>query len=127
MKGKKIYSIVKGKCPVCHEGQVFENKALEISNFARMHERCDVCGHKYQIENGFWYGAMYVSYAITVALAVATFVLTYLIYPAASAGLYIGLISTVIVLCVPMTYRGSRLIWMNFFSSYDPSKSKENK
>ena len=76
MKGKKIYSIVKGKCPVCHEGQVFENKSFEISNFARMHERCEVCNHKYEIENGFFYGAMYVSYALSIAFAVAPFIIS---------------------------------------------------
>lgn len=126
MKGNKIYSIFKGKCPVCHEGDVFETKQFyNLRRFDKMNERCPECGHKFEIEPGFWYGAMYVSYGLTVAFSVAAFVLTYLIYPAANAWLYMGLIVFVIVGLVPVTFRLSRLIWMNMFASFDPHKTKK--
>jgi hypothetical protein len=87
-----------------------------------MYEKCAHCGHKYEIENGFWYGAMYVSYGLTVAFSVATFVLTYLIYPDADTWLYFGLIVFVLLALVPITFRYSRLIWMNLFTSFNPNK-----
>ena len=101
-----------------------------------MNERCSCCGHKYEIETGFFYGAMYVAYALTVAISVATFVLTYLIYPDTPYWVYIINILAVLVLLAPVTFRGGRLIWINFFSSYKPDaieqfeaekKSKANK
>ena len=73
------------------------------------------------IEPSFFYGAMYVSYAITVGLAVGIFVISYL--------LGLGLISSfiaivvILVLLIPLTMRVSRLIYINMFVHY---KKKEN-
>lgn len=126
MKESLWYSVFRGKCPVCHDGDVFITKNIyDLKKFDKMHENCSSCGHKYEIEHGFWYGAMFVSYALTVAFSVATFVLTYLIYPAATAWVYIWTIITLVILLAPVSYRGSRLIWMNFFSHYDPLKAKK--
>jgi uncharacterized protein (DUF983 family) len=123
----KWKSIFRAKCPVCLQGEVYESKSVyNIKKFDKMHERCNHCNHKYEIETGFWYGAMYVSYGLTVAISVATFVLTFLIYPEASSFLYIGLIFVVVLIFAPITYRTSRLVWMNFFSKYDESKSLKN-
>lgn len=121
LKGNKLYSIFKGKCPVCHEGKVFKHKQVfHPSKFDVMEERCSECGHKYEIETGFFYGAMYVAYALTVAISVATFILTYLIYSETPYWVYIINILLVLVVLAPITFRGGRLIWMNFFSSYKP-------
>jgi uncharacterized protein (DUF983 family) len=118
-KEKRLYSIFNGTCPVCHEGKVFKyNQVFHPSKFDKMHERCDRCGHKYEIETGFFYGAMYVAYALSVAMSVATFVLTYLIYPDTPYWVYIMNILIILVVLAPITFRGGRLIWMNFFHSY---------
>ena len=66
-----------------------------------MYERCSNCDHRYEIEGGFWQGAMYVSYAVTVAYSIATFVLTYLIYPATTAWTHISIIAIVSVIVAP--------------------------
>jgi uncharacterized protein (DUF983 family) len=124
-KGTKIYSILKEKCPVCQEGEVFlTKKKYEFRTFDKMHVRCPHCNHKYEIEGGFWQGAMYVSYAFTVALSVATFVLTYLIYPETGVWYHITIISLMSLVMAPITYRMSRMIWMNLFSHYNPTKSR---
>lgn len=126
MKASMWYSVFKGKCPVCHVGDAFEsNEVYNLRKFDKMPERCSHCGHKFEIETGFWIGAMYVSYGITVAISVATFVLTHLIYPQASVWLAISLIVIVVIGMAPITYRSSRLIWMNFFTHFDPLKAKK--
>lgn len=118
-KENRLYSIFNGKCPVCHEGKVFTYKnVFHPSKFDKMEEKCACCGHKYEIETGFFYGAMYVAYALTVAISVATFISTYLIYPDTPYWVYIINILVVLVIMAPITFRGGRLIWMNFFSSY---------
>lgn len=120
-KGTRLYSIFKGRCPVCQEGKVFKYKnVFHPKKFDKMNERCDHCGHKYEIEAGFFYGAMYVAYALTVAISVATFVLTYLIYSETPYWVYIINILVVLILLAPVTFRGGRLIWMNFFNHYKP-------
>lgn len=130
-KGNRLYSIFKGKCPVCHEGKVFTYRnVFSPTKFDKMEERCSKCGHKYEIETGFFYGAMYVAYALTVAISVATFVLTYLIYPDTPYWVYIINILVALIVLAPVTFRGGRMIWINFFNSYDPDaikKYEENK
>jgi len=126
-KDSLFYSVFKAKCPVCHEGDVYiSKKAYKLSEFDKMHEHCPACNHKFEIENGFFYGAMYVSYAMTVAFSIAIFILTYWFWPNAEYYHYIINIVVGIVALVPVTYRGSRLIWMNFFSRYNPNWKKSS-
>lgn len=125
MKRNLLQSIFTYKCPVCREGDAFSFKnPYNLRNFDKMPEHCSECGHKFEKEQGFWYGAMYVSYALTVAMSVATFVLTYLFYPAATVWVYISAIIAVIFLLAPITFRLSRMVWMNFFAKFDSSKVK---
>ena len=72
------------------------------------------------IEPSFFYGAMYVSYALTVGLAVAIFIISYLV----GLGLIGSFIAIFIVLIalIPLTMRISRLLYINMFVHY---KKKE--
>ena len=36
-----------------------------------MHERCAACGLRYEREQGYFVGAIYINYAVTVAVAVS--------------------------------------------------------
>ena len=116
-KGTKLYSIFRNRCPVCHEGKPFK-KGPYSHGFAKMDETCETCGHKYEIEAGFFYGAMYVSYALTVAIMVAMIVATYVLIPNPGTGAYITAVILGVIAMIPVTFRGSRLIWMNFFTKY---------
>ncbi len=122
-KGQKIYSVLKEKCPICQNGDVFLTKRkYDLRKFDKMHERCPSCGHKFEIEGGFWQGAMYVSYAVTVAYSIATFLLTFLINQQTTAWMYIAIIGVVSIIVAPLNYRISRMIWMNLFSKFDATK-----
>lgn len=117
-KGTKPYSIFKNKCPKCHEGRFFEdNNPLHLKKVLKMKEHCSNCGFKYQIEPSFFYGAMYVSYGLSVAIGVATFIILYflgldLLYT--FIGIFISLI-----LFTPFALRLARLIYINIFVGYD--------
>ena len=116
-KGSKLYSVFNNKCPRCHQGDFFVHSAgFRFKNNLKTHEKCSNCGLKYMIEPSFFYGAMYVSYAITVALAVAIFVLCYLF----DLGLVTSFISILVVLVLanPFIMRISRLIYINMFVNY---------
>lgn len=69
-KGTKLYSIVKLKCPHCHEGQFLESHPYDFKKLGDVRSECEVCHIQYEREPGFYYGAMYVSYALGVALFV---------------------------------------------------------
>jgi len=65
------------------------------------------------IEPSFFYGAMYVSYALTVALAVVIFVLGYIFH----LSLITSFIAILVILLglTPVTMRVSRLVYINMF------------
>lgn len=123
IKGKRAYSILKHKCPVCHNGEVYKtNNPYDFKKFDKMYDSCSYCGHKYELETGFFYGAMYVSYGLSVAIAVAVFVGTFVLFPQAEYYHYIINIILGMILMMPITFRFSRLVWMSFFSSYGKRK-----
>jgi hypothetical protein len=69
IKGTKLYSILGNKCPRCHEGDFFMTKnPYNLKKFDKMHERCSVCSEKFDKEPRFFYVAMQVNYALTVAV-----------------------------------------------------------
>jgi len=122
MKGTKIYSIVTGKCPVCHSGKMYTNpNAYKLSETLHMHENCSNCGTKFKIEPSFFYGAMYVSYGVGVAFGVATFILAYFVLKLSPLQSFFA-ITGVLILALPIILRLSRNIWINFFFSYDRKK-----
>jgi len=122
LKGTKIYSILKGKCPVCHNESMYQNtNAYQLSETLKMHERCTHCNTKYKIEPSFFYGAMYVSYGVGIAFAFIAFVITYLLVGATLVSAFLSIVGTLILL-MPIIMRLSRNIWINLFMKYDKEK-----
>lgn len=125
-KGTKMYSILTGNCPRCHEESMYENpNPYALSKIFKMNERCSHCGLKYKIEPSFFYGAMYVSYGVGIAFAVAAFVISFLFLGASLPTAFIAIVGTLVVF-MPVIIRLSRNIWINFFVKYDPSSVKKH-
>jgi len=123
-KGTKIYSIVNGKCPKCHEGEFFKYKfTFHPTKITQLHTHCPKCNLKYMMEPSFFYGAMYVNYGITVALSVATFIISSLFFGFSLLQSFAAIIITLIVLA-PVNLRLSRILWINMFVSYKKSNYK---
>lgn len=118
-KGSKLYSIFKSKCPRCQEGEFFVSHPYDLANMGDIHTHCNQCGLKYAKEPGFYYGAMYVAYALGVALFVTFWVSFNLFFENVSVGWQIGLIITATILLSPYLYALSKIIWANMFIRYD--------
>lgn len=124
-KGSKLYSIITGTCPKCHEESMYVNKnPYVLSEVLDMHEHCSCCNTKYKIEPSFFYGAMYVSYAVGIAFAVAAFVISFLVFKASIHIVFISIVGTLVVF-LPVILRLSRNIWINLFMHYDKSLIKK--
>ena len=124
-KGNKLYSIISGNCPKCHEESMYLNKnAYIISDTLKMHERCSNCNTKYKIEPSFFYGSMYVSYGVGIAFAVAAFIISYVFFGANVNTVFISIITTLVVF-LPVISRVSRNIWINMFMKFDKSLTKK--
>ncbi|GAL70296.1 hypothetical protein JCM19302_3418 [Jejuia pallidilutea] len=106
---------------------MYSNKnAYALSDTLKVNERCSHCNTKYRIEPSFFYGAMYVSYAVGVAFGVAAFVISNLILGADLTVTFIAIVGTLIVF-MPVIMRLSRNIWINMFMSYDETLANKNK
>lgn len=125
-KGSKIYSIITGACPKCQEESMYEDpNPYNVSKLFSMHERCSNCNTKYKIEPSFFYGAMYVSYAVGIAFGVAAFVISYLFIGSSLKTAFIAIVGALIVF-YPVIVRLSRNIWINIFMSYDKKLAKKS-
>jgi uncharacterized protein (DUF983 family) len=118
-KGSKLYSIIKFKCPRCNEGEFFVSHPYDLSKIGDIKEHCSECGLKYEKEPGFYYGAMYVAYALGVALFVTLWTSFNLFFPFVSVGIQILVIILATVFLSPVMYALSKIIWANMFIGYD--------
>ena len=118
-KGSKLNSILTGTCPKCqNESMYCDQNMLHLDKILKMNENCSNCGLKYQIEPSFFYGAMYVSYGLNVAIGIAAFIISFVIFGASLKVAFIAIIAA-IVLSFPFVLRWSRNIYINMFVSYD--------
>jgi uncharacterized protein (DUF983 family) len=112
-------------CPRCREGKLFKNSvSLSFKKSLEMNTNCPVCGQATEIEVGFYYGTSYVSYAITVAISVATLVAWYVIIGMSTSDnrffYWLGCNSVFLILLQPWLMRISRSLWISWFVKYDP-------
>ena len=125
-KGNKLYSILTGTCPRCHEESMYLNKnPYNITETLKIEDKCSNCGLRYRMEPSFFYGSMYVSYGVGIAFAVAAFVISYLLFNTTLLTSFIWIVIT-LVLFSPIIMRLSRNIWINLFMDFDADISKES-
>lgn len=125
-KGTKFYSIRRMRCPRCQEGEFFVSHPYDLKKAGDTHEHCPNCGLKYSKEPGFYYGAMYVAYALGVALFVTFWVSFNLFFPEVGVGWQVGIISFVSIVAAPYNYALSKIIWANFFIKYESEESEQS-
>lgn len=124
-KGSKLNSILTGSCPKCQNESMYSDKnPLHLTKVLKMNENCSHCGLKYQIEPSFFYGAMYVSYGLNVALGIAAFIVSFVFLKTTIEESFLTIIITLVVL-FPFVLRLSRNIYINMFVSYDPKAGQK--
>lgn len=94
-----------------------------------MPKKCCECNQPYELEVGFWYGTGYVSYALSVALSVTSFVAWYVLIGMSTKDArffwWMGTNIFLLVFLQPWLMRLSRVIYLYFFVSYNPDYKKE--
>lgn len=117
-KVTKAYSIIHFKCPYCHEGDFFSAHPYNLAKTGDTPDNCPVCKGKFAIEPGFYYGAMYVSYAIGVGVSVASWVALHTLAPTAPLWAQVSVVLATLVMGGPFFYALSKIIWANMFLAY---------
>lgn len=126
MLQKRLYSIFKYKCPRCHQGEFFESRnPYNLKKAGNIRETCSHCDLKYSPEPGFYYGAMYVSYALGIAMFVAVWVALMVLYPAYTPMLLISLLFVSLIVLGPYLYALSKIVWANLFFHYEEEHAQK--
>ncbi len=114
-----IIAAIKQKCPSCGKGDLFVNpNAYRYKTMALMHETCSHCGVLLSNgEPGFYWGAMYVSYALSTTLIV--FNLLWLFY-FFGWNMWALILPNAILMIVmaPLNFRLSRAWWLGLNMRY---------
>ncbi len=88
-----------------------------------MHANCPVCNLNFDPEPGFYFGAMFVSYAFSVALTLTVGFLVYFILGNPPMWVYTVAIILAVLLLFPTMFRYSRIFYLHMFGGvrYNPS------
>lgn len=115
-----LKAVLTCKCPRCRKGDIFCNtNHYALGQIFLMPERCRSCGAKIDKEPGFFYGAMYVGYAVSVAYLVSVYVAMLVLLGDFSIGSYLLIAIISLLLLTPVVFRLSRSIWLTMFDKYD--------
>lgn len=90
-----------------------------------MPDKRPVCNQSFNPETGFYFGAMFVSYGLTVAIGLIIFILMYLIWGWLTMP-YLITVTIAFILLYPFIARYSRAIWIYMFVSYDSGAGKKD-
>jgi uncharacterized protein (DUF983 family) len=100
------------RCPRCRKGKMFKYPMYRFDKLLDMHQHCQVCDLKFERETGFFYGAMYVSYAFAVALIVTEFILLNSILGIHDPNVWNAVILSSLILLLPVSFRYSRVLYI---------------
>ena len=113
-KESNLYSFIHAKCPHCHYGDMFVNKnPYGLKDMSKMNKNCLVCGRSFFPETGFYWGAMYMSYMLTVFSSIFNVIFIGLIFGFEIYPLIIGNTILLIIL-YPLFFRYARVMWLQF-------------
>lgn len=133
-KRSYLSTVLSNKCPRCRQGDLFITNnpyAFSKNRFMQMNEKCSVCGQPTDIEVGFYYGTSYVSYGLTVAFSVATFVAWKVLIGMSFAiddnRVFYWFFTNLVLLLLmqPLFMRFSRSLWLSWFVKYNPNWETE--
>ncbi|MFK7798434.1 MAG: DUF983 domain-containing protein [Aureispira sp.] len=123
-KGSKLYSISRFKCPRCHEGDLYKTSLSSMQGIYNMHEECPHCQQRFEMEPGFYWGAMYIGYGLSsgymlTAMVICLFAFGFTVNQSFAAAIAGG------VIIVPLIARLARAIWINIYVKYKPQAANK--
>ncbi len=128
MVPSQLSAAVHAKCPKCRRGDMFANKMYSFSS-QKMNTQCSHCGFTFEIEPGYFYVAMFVSYAFNVAQMVTMAVAIYVLTGSHNPWVYVGALLGVSVLLSPFNFRYSRVVllyWLTPNLHFDPNRARDD-
>lgn len=111
-----LLHIFKNQCPNCKKGYIFMNNNLfSFRRLTEMNQKCLNCNYNFFPENGFYWGAMFVSYGLAslegLMVIFACFWYGNELFDYAN----LMIIVAFMIILFPFNFRLSRIIWLYIF------------
>lgn len=119
-----LRALLEGCCPRCRQGKVYAFPIKYFSKRHLMHADCQICGLHFEVEPGLFWGAMYVSYAFSVAISVIFGFGTFFLFHDPDVWVYLAIVITALILFSPFSLRYSRIIMLYLFSGIKFDRKK---
>jgi len=121
----KLYSVVRLKCPRCHKGNLFtKQNPYSLKDSLKMPGRCPVCNQDFQIEPGFYIGALWTSFPIVIFIMTLLSILL-LVFVKMQLEWFFVAITIILFSLQPIIIRLGRAIWINIFVDFDAESITE--
>jgi hypothetical protein len=98
---------------------MFPAGTLYTTQFANMYPNCPCCGQAFEPEPGYYYGAMYVSFAFSTGVFLAVLFVLSLLVEEITMAMVMTSVLAIVVGFLPITFRLSRALWINIFVRYE--------
>ncbi len=124
MKMNPVFkAVLSAKCPRCYTGNLYKHSLLKVHQFTATHEHCPHCALRFEQEPGFFFGAMYISYAFSVGILLTTGFVLFFGFNDPPFIAYALSIPAVVLLLLPLSFRYSRVVYLFAFSGIDYNPS----
>ena len=111
-------------CPRCRKADLFYYPVLRFKKLYKMKSECDYCGQDFEIEPGFYYGSMFISYIISSFFMLISFGIIKFAFKL-DVWTPFGIVMALLVLVYFYVFRISRSLWIHFFVKYNPKAVKK--
>jgi len=114
----KIQAVVQCKCPRCRKGDIFPASMFSFKGQVT-NEYCPHCHLRFEREPGFFYVAMFISYAMNVAEMISISVAAYVLgvdLTYENLWIYVAIILVGVFLFAPFNYRYSRVFLLHWLT-----------
>jgi len=115
---KLLWSAFNYTCPKCRKSKMFV-KPFDLAQPLAMHETCSNCDQHFEPEPGFYFGAMFLSYAID---GVTLLPLALILIFGFDFNVYkvLGFVIFLKIILLFWLMRFSRSLWLHIYVKFDP-------
>jgi uncharacterized protein (DUF983 family) len=110
------------KCAECHQGDMFPTGAFSLNKPFEMYDRCPKCDANYYPEPGFYYGAMFMSYILSIFIILGFVMLLHWVLELSLMASF-GWLMVLVTVFFVWWFRFSRAFWLNLIVGYLPKKA----
>ncbi|MEX0883995.1 MAG: DUF983 domain-containing protein [Cyclobacteriaceae bacterium] len=115
-------AMFKAKCPRCRQGNLFPVPVYSFRKLTQVNESCPHCQEVLVPEPDFYYGAMYISYALSVALFINVMLILNYFFNDPDLIFYLLSVLFLNLILLPFMLRYSKVLYLYALGNikYDP-------